>query len=126
MNPEKYGLTQEEADKTNDVTPTYDLGKLKVGEPARFKLIDNEPQEVNWKDKTTHEEKTGHVLTAIDKKTNTPITLWLTSKSLKQEFYKIAKNHDFYLKDLDIVIVPRVYEHPKYGATRGYTVSEEL
>lgn len=119
---EKFGLTEEEADKTKDILPSFNLGKLKDGETADFKLLQSEPHYVEWKDKDTGEERKQLVVTALDLLTGTEIALWLSAKSLRMEFLKLAKKCDGDLKDKTIRVSVRTYKHQQYGTSRGYTV----
>jgi hypothetical protein len=119
-----YGLTQEEADKAKDILPTYDLGVLAIGQQAEFKILDSEPKTIEAKSKYDPKKTTAQILNVYDKAARMNMTIWLSSKSLAMEFWKLAQKHNGSLKNLDVVIAVRTYEHEQYGSTRAYTVQE--
>lgn len=125
---QEYGLTPEEAKKTKDITPTYNMGDLKVGQTAHFRILSDKPDLVEVLDKQESskqgkEIKTKQrVLKAYDKATGMEVTIWLSSKSLSMGFLNIARNNNNSLLDVDVVVSVRVYEHPMYGKTRAYGV----
>jgi hypothetical protein len=121
-----YGLTSEEAEKAKDILPTYDLGMLGIGQQAEFKILDAEPKTIEAKSKYDPRKTTAQILNVYDKAARMNMTIWLSSKSLAMEFWKLAQKHNGSLKNLDVVIAVRSYEHEQYGSTRAYTVQETL
>lgn len=126
-----FGLTQEEAESVKDFKPTLNLGTLAVGQSKRLKVLSEEPREVerdeeveeNGKKKTV--KKKDLVVECVDFDTGMECTLWLSSKSLRLEFYKVFKNAGT-LKNINVIVGVREYKHEKYGTTRGYTVQQDL
>jgi hypothetical protein len=125
-----FGFTEEEAKKyeeTKDIKPTFNLGQLKVGDSVKFKLVSQEPKLVTVPD---DEAPTGqrevYTVTAIDKLTGLECTIWLSSISLRMQLFQLYTKNRNTLKDLEINIAVREYDHPKYGRTRGYSVQKEI
>lgn len=125
---EDFGLTTEDAEKTKDIIPTFNLGKLGEGDTEAFKVLEEKPRTVKFKtkdDKGEEVEKEDLVLTAMHRPTGVKQTLWLSSKSLRMQFYKLAKNRpEQNLLGAEIIISVRMYDHPQWGETRGYVVQE--
>jgi hypothetical protein len=123
-NVNKYGLTSEEAEKAKDILPTYDFGTMQVGMQAEFKIISDEPKEIEATSKFDPTKKTGLILEVFDKQARMNMSIWLSSKSLAMEFWKLAQKHGGHLKGLEVVVTVRSYEHQQFGTTRAYTVQE--
>lgn len=131
MGQEKdFGLTEEEAKKTKDITPTFNLGDLNVGESAHFTILSEKPKELEIPDKEETKKqgkpikKKVKALKALDKLTGMEVTLWLSAKSLSMGFFNVFKKEGT-LKDKDVVIAVREYDHPVYDKTRAYSVQLE-
>lgn len=122
-NAKAFGLTQEEAEKTKDLPQTFNLGQLEVGQTAAFVIEDEFPREVTIKDQKTGDTRKDFVLNAVGSDGMT-YALWLSSKSLKMEFYKLSQRHEN-LQGLKVKIGVREYKHETYGKVRGYTVQED-
>lgn len=120
----KFGLTAEEAEKAKDILPTLDLGTLQVGMAIELKILDSTPTEIEAKSKFDPNKTKALILNVYDKQARMNMSIWLSSKSLQMEFYKLGMKHKFDLKGLDIVITVRTYEHEQFGTTRAYTVQE--
>lgn len=124
-NAKAFGLTDEQANKLqDDILPTYNLSELKEDDSAVFVGISDKPKTVKFTDKETKEEREDLVLDAKEVKSGVNHALWLSSQSLRQEFYKLHQKKGT-LKDVKFRISVRMYEHKKFGNTRGYTVQEE-
>lgn len=127
MKPEEYGLTQEEVTKlanTPEVTLSYNLGELREGQKAEFTLLEPKPRQIEYEDKVTGEKRNNLVINAKDRLNGTTVTLWLNSKSLKQQMWKASEDNNKTLKNLDVVISTRHYNHPQYGRVKAYTVTK--
>lgn len=123
VNAKEYGLSEEEAKNVKDIVPTYNLSSLESGQSAEFKILEAKPREITFQDKKSGEEKKQLVINAQDKLTKMTVCIWLSAKSLKQEFFKLATKHSS-LQGLDIIVSARNYEHEKWGEVRGYSVQE--
>lgn len=125
MRPEDFGLTKEQASKAKDIVPSFDLGGMKYGEVAKFRILENETKEVEFKDdkNKTVKRRTIKVLCLDD---NRIVTLWLSSTSLQMEFWKLSERHKGEIKNLEVNISPRMYIHKEYGKTKAYTVTETI
>lgn len=117
-----WGLTDKEAEKVKDFVPRIDVSKMPVGSTVSLRLLQDEPVDFEWEDKDTKEKVVTKTLNAIDQLTGLEVSVWLSSKSLRQEFFKLAKQLEGKLKGQYIVIAVREYDHEKYGTTRAYTV----
>lgn len=125
MKPEDFGLSKAEADKVKDITPSFDLGELKFNESVTFKILDNETKEVKYKD-DKGKEQSRQVLRVLNIEDNLECTLWLSSKSLKMEFYKLASKLNGNIKNVTVKITPRQYTHKEFGKTKAYVVREVI
>jgi hypothetical protein len=125
MDFEKFGLTKEAAeaaDEIGDYYPSFPLGKMGVGERAEMTIMSDCP--VNKEVTNRNDEKViVPVLSVKDKLTGVLMTLWLSSESLKREFYRLSKNKKT-LKGTHVSIFIREYEHKQYGLVRAYSVQE--
>lgn len=123
-----FGLSNEEAEKVKDITPSYKLSDLKKGQTAHFKLVEKMPRSIEYEDKSVNPPKKEkrQVIQAVDLDSGLDVTLWLSAKSLQMEFYKLAKRHNGDLEGVHIKIGIRIYEHDKWGATtKAYVVQED-
>lgn len=125
MKPEDFGLTKEQASKAKDIIPSYDLGGMKYGEIAKFRILENETKSVEFKDDKNKLVKR-MTIKALCLDDNRQVTLWLSSTSLQMEFWKLSERHKGQIKDVEISIMPRMYIHKEYGKTKAYTVTEIL
>lgn len=126
-----FGLTKEEAESVKDFKPTLNLGTLEVGQSKRLKVLSEEPREVEREEEVEEDgetktvKKKDLVIECVDADTGMECTVWLSSKSLRMEFYKVYKNAGT-LKNIDVIVGVREYKHEKYGKSRGYTVQQDL
>lgn len=97
---------------------------MQSGDSVRFKVLNDAPKTIVVTDKKTGKTDEKKVLDVVDKLTGVTFTLWLSSKSLKMEFFKLYKKLGT-LKDVNISILLREYEHEQYGTVIGYTVQED-
>lgn len=119
-----FGVTSEEKARAKDITPTFKLGEMKVGDSHRFTLLESLPRKIEIPDQEAENGKREeYAMGAIDEETGTEVTLWLSSKSLRMEFSKL-KDKLGDLKNKKVVVAVRSYRHEKYGETRAYTVQE--
>lgn len=124
QNFKDFGLSEEESKNVKDVVPTFNLSSIESGQSAEFRILDVKPREIEYTDKKTKESKKELVLNVMDKLTKMTVTLWLSSKSLRMEFFKLSQKKNGSLKDVNIVISARNYTHDKWGEVRGYSVQE--
>lgn len=138
MNTNEFGLTEEEVQKVQEnqqkateVTPSVQLGELKVnngiGDKLYFEFLEETP--------TLQEKKNGkkvpimkvhvnkRVLNGKEETIDEKQTLWLNSKSLKTECQKM-KMENGKLKGLKVKLTAREYEHEEHGTTRAYTLTK--
>lgn len=118
-----FGLTKEEAEKSKDYKPSFDLGKMEVGDKVYFTLMEDMPRLIKFIDKKTKKEKETYAIEAIDSLTKMTVTLWLSAKSLRMSMFNLYKKNNT-LKDLNVCILVRKYDHAEFGETRAYTVQE--
>lgn len=125
-----FGFTDEEAKKykdLQDIKPTFNLSQLEVGQTAKFKITSKTPRTISVTDEDAEGGKRDvPVIEVIDKLTGMENTLWISGMSLKIQFSRLFEKHSGNLKDLDIVVAVREYEHEKYGKTRAYNIQEDL
>lgn len=119
---EAFGLSEDEAKNVQDILPTLELGKMSVGDSVRVKCLSESPKDIEWEDKETKKKNKTPAIEVLNKDNGLKMSLWLSSKSLKQEFFKVFKQNKENLKGLDIVIAIEEYDHDKYGKTRAYRV----
>lgn len=125
-----FGVSKEEADKAQDIVPTFNLGDLEVGKSHRFTIVSAQPKSVEFEDKKERDEegkpvkKSQLVLEAIDALTGMKVALWLSAKSLRLEFMKLYRAKGT-LENVPVVVAVREYEHDQWGKVRGYSVQED-
>lgn len=126
-NANKFGLSQEVADKMKDFLPTYDVTKIQEGDVVIFQILEKEPREiVAGKDEETGEPLKRHVINVREVKTEMDFTLWLSATSLKMGMLKLYNKKKNNLKDTKMKLSVRTYKHTKYsGDTRAYIVQED-
>lgn len=125
MKAEDFGLTNEEAETVQDFVPSLNLGQIEIGKSVDLEINENETREVEFTPEGEETPKKVRVINCIDLLTGLEVAVWLNSKSLQREFYKIAKKYDGQIKGKVIKVAVREYEHEKYGKTRAYTVQEK-
>lgn len=119
-----FGLTKDDAQKMKDFAPTYNLSQLGEGDVVAFKVLDEVPRNVKFKDKTG-QEKEDKVLEVLHRPTGLKQTIWLSSKSVRGSFMQLAQKNNGTLKNLEVLISVRLYTHETYGkGTRAYDVQE--
>jgi hypothetical protein len=120
-----FGLSKTEAEKVIDVAPTFDLAQLGVKDTFKCQILDDRPKLVEHSDKMSGEEGkkiTTPTLRVKDEFNGMTYTIWLSSKSMKMGFLNVM-NQMGTLKDVNVVIGVRLYDHKKWGKdTRAYTV----
>lgn len=117
---EKFGLDASEAKAGRDIPPSFSFAGLKPGETAKFKLLENEPRDVQFQDTQSKELIKRKVITARDLNAEMDVTLWLSAKSLKMSLWQINEQLQGKLKGSVITITKRAYKHPKYGNCVAY------
>jgi hypothetical protein len=131
---DKFGVDKEAFEKSKDILPTLDLGKLSIGSRAKVQFIDSYPKEIETNSKFSK----GKVLTRairvhcywIERHTETGVltvpmegdyTLWLSSKSLSMSLLKIANEQpEGDLMGVSVVITVSLAEYKDYGENRCY------
>ena len=149
-----YGIEEEEFKKSKDVFPTLELGKISDGAKIVLKCLESEPtlqshkKKFNLSDEEKAEiKKTGeHIMmvTPIIKvaikeiiqpaQKNEPSfsvpmndeihTLWLSSKTLRMGFLKIAENHNGNMENIKLSILKGTAIFKDFGENVCYSVSE--
>lgn len=119
-----FGIAAETAEKIRtDILPACPIGKVPVGETIKLKILSEMPEMVVHKQKDAKTKEEVEVTTPVLKVNNLSSgmdeSLWLSSASLKQEFFKIAQTLGN-LKDVVVLIKIEEYKHETYGSCRGY------
>jgi|WetSurMetagenome_2_1015567.scaffolds.fasta_scaffold77952_1 hypothetical protein len=132
-----YGVDKESFEKSKDITPTLDLGKLEVGARVHFQFLQSEPREIEVKSKFQKGNVTTRVIKVhcywIDRpqSSGAPLrvpmdgdyTLWLSSRSLSMSLLRIVtalETPD--LKGVYADIVVGLADYKDFGENRCYTV----
>lgn len=130
----KFGLDKETIEKSIDVLPTFDLGKLELGCHVYMTVLEREPKEVEVNDKFTNGKKTTRCINVFVEKVirangeevayGENMNLWLSSKSLAIGFFKAYEENNKSLKDVMVKITIGETEYKKFGTNRCYTVNQ--
>lgn len=137
-----FGLTSETYEKSKDILPTFDLGKLSDGSIVILKFLDDLPKEIEVKNKFAKKGDSKTIISRVipvnvdtvfnmtkdgikEIPYNQDCSLWLSSKSLSIGVAKIAENHNDSLKGVKVKISIGMAEY-KLGLNRCYTVSEAV
>lgn len=135
----KFGVDKEEFEKTKDILPTLDFGKLDVGESVVLTIDANEPKEIEHDDKFNKGQKTkSKVISVIVHRynrigdhndhfvvpmNNEKMTLWLSSKSLLYSLMKVLEDKE--VKGTTIKITKDRSVYKNFGENFCYVVSED-
>jgi hypothetical protein len=120
----EFGLTKEESEKIRDIPPTLNLGKLEMGQTVEVEFTEQKPRLVKFKEKATGLDKEQYAINCVDKFSGVEVTVWLSAKTLKQSLFNLYKKHNGSLKGVHAIISTRPYEHPTYGESKAYIVTE--
>jgi hypothetical protein len=118
-----FGIAAETAEKIRtDILPACPIGKVPVGETLKLRILSN-PEMVKHKQKDPKTKEEVEVETPVMKVHNIESgmdeSLWLSSASLKQEFFKIAQSVET-LEGVEVVVKVETYKHETFGECRGY------
>lgn len=135
-----FGVTEEEIEKSKDILPSFDLGKIERDSKIFVTVLSKEPEMVEHTDNFSENKdqkiktpvlkvKVNKVLRYTNKENieipyDEPFTLWLSSKSLSLGFAKIFANNNGNLENVDCVIRVTSAVYKKYGENRCYDVTE--
>lgn len=132
-----YGVSEESFNKSKDILPTLDIGKLEVGSRVLLTFLDDAPKLVSIESKFQKKkvdtpvirvlvdtifrmEKDGRLL---EIPTGMNYSLWLSSKSLAMGVLKVHQAHGT-LKDIKISISIGMTDYKDFGENRCYTAQE--
>lgn len=150
---ELFGVNEDVLEKSKDIYPSFDIGKLEEESMVSLKIISEEPKLVTHPKKfnlTEEEEKakkkgedvteeTGVLVVEIasvfrpDKKTsemlevpynNEQYSLWLSSKSLSMGLARIYQENENSLKNMDVKITIGKANYKQFGENTCYRVSK--
>lgn len=125
LNASAFGIPAETAEKIRtDILPACPLGKVPVGETLKLRILSAEPEMVKHKQKDPKTKEEVEVETPVlivnNLASGMDESLWLSSTSLKQEFFKIFQNVKGNLENVEVLIKVEEYKHESYGTCRGY------
>jgi len=133
----KFKIDKEEFEKSKDILPTLDMGKLEINESVIVTIDSEEPTEIEHDDKFNKgkkikslvlpvvvnqynridKENKEFIVTANDEK----MTLWLSSKSLRMNLLKCFENKPF-IKGVKLKITKTTAVYKNFGENTCYTV----
>lgn len=143
---ELFGVSEEVLEKSKDIYPTFDIGKLEEESKIFLKVRSEKPKPVEHlkkfnkgkdEDKDTkittgtllvevqevyRPEKNGEMLALPYN--NELYTLWLSSVSLSMGFARLYKDNGNSLKDLTVKITIGTANYKEFGENRVYRVSK--
>jgi hypothetical protein len=133
-----YGVDRDAFERSKDILPTFDLGKLEVGSRVALKFLDDSPKIVTTKDKFSkgNMKETPVIRVMIDtvfrmgddgKLIEIPMnmahSLWLSSKSLAMGVLRVHQEHGT-LKDKRAIINIGITDYKDFGENRCYSVTQ--
>lgn len=135
-----FGVDKDLVEKTKDILPTFDLGKLEVGASAIIEFLEDEPTKVKHKTPYKKEEIETPVIKIkvdtlyrprenqedglIEIPMNSDMTLWLSSQSLSLGIARIYIDNNNSLKGKKAKISIGTANYKDYGENRCYRVSQ--
>lgn len=123
-----FGLTEEELQKSMDILPTLDLGKMPIGTKLFLKFAEKEPREIELKEKGKYGQSSAWVINIDDftlgENTVLKYTMFLSAKTLRLAVIKLWKNNDENLENIKIQLIVGSAEFKEFGENRCYTVQQ--
>ena len=141
-----FNVDSETYDKSKDIKPVFDLGKMEVGDKVYIEFLNDSPKKVSHKNKfrksdsepetietpvieisvyqvirKDNEEEKGYITVPFNKER---FSLWLSSSSLRIGLSRLSVAHAGKLKGVKAIISVSEADYKKFGKNRCYNVSE--